>query len=33
MIPAEEQLYWRERVRLMDSLVKLRVAQAQRASF
>lgn len=33
MSPAEEQLYWRERVRLMDSLVKLRVAQAQRASF
>ena len=30
---AEKQLYWRERVRLMDSLVKLRYAQAQRASF
>ena len=29
----EKQLYWRERVRLMDSLVKLRYAQAQRASF
>ncbi len=30
---AEKQMYWRERVRLMDSLVKLRYAQAQRASF
>ncbi len=30
---AQKQLYWRERVRLMDSLVKLRYAQAQRASF
>ena len=29
----EKQMYWRERVRLMDSLVKLRYAQAQRASF
>jgi len=33
MNPAEKQLYWRERVRLMDSLVKLRYAQAQRSSF
>ncbi len=30
---AQKRLYWRERVRLMDSLVKLRYAQAQRASF
>ena len=33
MSPGERQLYWRERVRLMDSLVTLRYAQAQRASF
>lgn len=33
MSRAEEQMYWRERVRLMDSLVTLRYAQAQRASF
>ena len=33
MSQAEKQMYWRERVRLMDSLVKLRYAQAQRASF
>ena len=33
MRAAQKQLYWRERVRLMDSLVKLRYAQAQRASF
>ena len=33
MSPAQTQLFWRERVRLMDSLVKLRYAQAQRASF
>jgi hypothetical protein len=33
MSPANEQLYWRERVRLMESLVKLRYAQVQRASF
>ncbi len=33
MSPAQTQLYWRERVRLMDSLVKLRYAQALRASF
>jgi hypothetical protein len=29
----QTQNYWRERVRLMDSLVQLRYAQAQRASF
>lgn len=33
MSPSQRQLYWRERVRLMDSLVKLRYAQAQRNSF
>lgn len=33
MSPAEKQMYWRERVRLMDLLVTLRYAQAQRASF
>ena len=33
MSPAQTQLYWRERVRLMDSLVMLRYAQAQRSSF
>ena len=33
MSRAQKQMYWRERVRLMDSLVKLRYAQAQRASF
>jgi hypothetical protein len=33
MTPAQEQQYWRERIRLMDSLVKLRLAQAQRSSF
>lgn len=30
---AEKQLFWRERVRLMDSLVMLRYAQAQRSAF
>lgn len=30
---AEQELYWRERVRLMDSLVKLRLAQSQRGAF
>jgi len=29
----QEQIYWRERVRLMNLLVQLRFAQAQRASF
>ena len=33
MSPAEKHLYWRERVRLMNSLVQLRYAQAQRSSF
>lgn len=33
MSPAQKRLYWRERVRLMDSLVTLRYAQAQRSSF
>ena len=31
--PAEQEIYWRERVRLMDSLVRLRYAQTQRMSF
>ena len=30
---AEQEMYWRERVRLLDSLVQLRYAQAQRVSF
>jgi len=29
----EQEAYWRERVRLMDSLIRLRYAQAQRVSF
>lgn len=29
----QEQIYWRERVRLMNSLLSLRTAQAQRMSF
>lgn len=29
----DQALYWRERVRLMDSLLRLRYAQAQRVSF
>lgn len=29
----QKRMYWRERVRLMDSLVTLRYAQAQRSSF
>lgn len=33
MSPAQKRLYWRERVRLMDSLVTMRYAQAQRSSF
>lgn len=33
MTRAEQELYWRERVRLMDSLVKLRLAQSQRGTF
>jgi hypothetical protein len=31
--PKQEEIYWRERVRLMNSLVRLRYAQAQRLSF
>ena len=33
MSPEEKELFWRERVRLMKSLVQLRYAQAQRAAF
>ena len=31
--PEQEQIYWRERVRLMNSLLRLRTVQAQRMSF
>lgn len=31
--PEDEEIFWRERVRLMKSLVQLRMAQAQRAAF
>ena len=33
MSPADRELFWRERVRLMNSLLQLRYAQAQRAAF
>jgi len=33
MTPEERELFWRERVRLMKSLVQLRYAQAQRTAF
>lgn len=33
MTPDEQEIYWRERVRLMNSLVRLRYAQAQRTAF
>ena len=33
MTPDERELFWRERVRLMKSLVRLRYAQAQRTAF
>jgi len=33
MTPEEQEIFWRERVRLMNSLVQLRYAQAQRAAF
>jgi len=33
MTPEDRELFWRERVRLMKSLVQLRYAQAQRAAF
>lgn len=31
--PDEQEIFWRERVRLMKSLVRLRYAQAQRAAY
>lgn len=31
--PGERETYWRERVRLMDSLLRLRYAQVQRVAF
>lgn len=31
--PDQEEVYWRERVRLMNSLLQLRTAQSQRMSF
>ncbi len=31
--PGQEEIYWRERVRLMNSLLRLRTAQVQRMSF
>ena len=33
MTPEDRELFWRERVRLMKSLLQLRYAQAQRAAF
>ena len=33
MSPEDTELFWRERVRLMKSLLQLRFAQAQRAAF
>ncbi len=33
LTPEQSEAYWRERVRLMNSLVQLRYAQAQRNSF
>jgi hypothetical protein len=33
MTEDETELFWRERVRLMKSLVQLRYAQAQRTAF
>ena len=33
MTPEDEELFWRERVRLMNSLLQLRYAQAQRAAY
>jgi len=33
MTPDDRELFWRERVRLMNSLLALRYAQAQRAAF
>jgi hypothetical protein len=31
--PEQREVYWRERVRLMNSLLQLRTAQAQRMAF
>ena len=31
--PGDEEIFWRERVRLMNSLLRLRYAQAQRTAF
>ncbi len=31
--PEQDEIYWRERVRLLNSLLRLRTAQAQRMSF
>ena len=33
MTPEEQEIFWRERVRLMKSLVRLRYAQARRTAF
>jgi hypothetical protein len=33
MSPEEQEIFWRERVRLMKSLVRLRAAQARRTAF
>ena len=33
LTPDQEEIYWRERVRLMNSLLQLRTAQSQRMSF
>ncbi len=33
MTPADRKIFWRERVRLMNLLLQLRYAQAQRAAF
>ncbi len=33
LVPEQQEIYWRERVRLMDSLVRLRYAQTQRGAF
>ncbi len=33
MTPEERELFWRERVRLMKSLIQLRYAQAQRTAY
>lgn len=33
MTPDDRELFWRERVRLMNSLLQLRYAQSQRAAF